>query len=229
MTVRVLIVEDEAVAAQAHTDYTERIEGFEVAGVARSAVEAIRLLRQDPGVDLILLDMRLPDAHGLGLLQRIRSAGHLCDVIAVTSARDIKVVKNAVAQGVVLYLLKPFTFAAFRDKLQQYAAYRQRVSTAPGDIVQEEVDQVFEVLRSASAPAALPKGVSHDTLREVTSVLRSSGHGMSASNVAQSVGTSRITARRYLEHLADVGLADRHTHYRARGRPEVQYRWHPNT
>ncbi len=68
--------------------------------------------------------MHLPDGHGLGLLQRVRAGGHRCDVIAVTSARDADVVRNAVTQGVVLYLLKPFTFATFRAKLEQYAAYR---------------------------------------------------------------------------------------------------------
>ena len=75
--------------------------------------------------------MHLPDGHGLGLLQRLRAAGHLCDVIAVTSARDADVVRHAVAQGVVLYLLKPFTFATFRAKLEQYAAYRAELAAAP--------------------------------------------------------------------------------------------------
>ena len=74
--------------------------------------------------------MHLPDGHGLGLLQRLRAAGHRCDVIAVTSARDAEVVRNAVTQGVVLYLLKPFTFATFRAKLDQYAAYRESVTEA---------------------------------------------------------------------------------------------------
>ena len=39
--------------------------------------------------------MHLPDGHGLSLLQRLRAAGHLCDVIAVTSARDAEVVRDA--------------------------------------------------------------------------------------------------------------------------------------
>ena len=126
MTVRVLVVEDEASSPPRRTRRTSAgSPGFEVAGVARSAARGgPRSSRGDPHVDLVLLDMHLPDGHGLGLLQRLRAAGHLCDVIAVTSARDADVVRHAVAQGVVLYLLKPFTFATFRAKLEQYAAYR---------------------------------------------------------------------------------------------------------
>jgi len=224
MTVRVLVVEDEALAAEAHTAYVGRIDGFEVAGVARSAGEAARFLASDRHVDLILLDMHLPDGHGLGLLQRLRAAGHLCDVIAVTSARDTDVVRHAVAQGVVLYLLKPFSFMTFRTKLEQYAAYRARLAAAPDEIVQDEVDRMFDSLRPTLG-AALPKGMSGETLREVTGVLRESPSGLSATEVASRVGASRVTVRRYLEHLADTGSAVRHPRYGGSGRPEVEYRW----
>ena len=50
MTIRVLVVEDEAVAAAAHAAYVGRVPGFEVAGVARSGADAVRLLRQDPDI-----------------------------------------------------------------------------------------------------------------------------------------------------------------------------------
>ena len=166
MTVRVLVVEDEELAAEAHAAYTRRVAGFEVAGVARSAGEAVRHLNEDPHVDLILLDMHLPDGHGLGLLQRLRAAGHLCDVIAVTSARDADVVRHAVAQGVVLYLLKPFTFATFRAKLEQYAAYREQLAERAG---RGRAGRGRPALRlpARPAPAAgpLPKGMSPETLR----------------------------------------------------------------
>ena len=75
MTVRVLVVEDEATAAEAHAAYVGRVDGFEVAGIARSAADAVRHLNTDRHVDLILLDMHLPDGHGLGLLQKLRAAG----------------------------------------------------------------------------------------------------------------------------------------------------------
>ncbi|MCY7397172.1 MAG: response regulator [Nocardioides sp.] len=224
MSVRVLVVEDEALAAEAHAAYVGRVDGFEVVGVARSAGDAARFLAADPSVDLVLLDMHLPDGHGLGLLQRLRAAGHLCDVIAVTSARDTDVVRHAVAQGVVLYLLKPFSYPTFRSKLEQYAAYRARLAAAPDEIVQHEVDRMFDSLRPA-AGGSLPKGMSTETLREVTSALRDATAGTSATELAGLVGASRVTVRRYLEHLADTGLAVRQPRYGGSGRPEVEYRW----
>jgi response regulator of citrate/malate metabolism len=225
VTVRVLVVEDEALAAEAHAAYTARVEGFEVAGIARSAAEAARFLTADRHVDLILLDMNLPDGHGLGLLRKLRAAGHLSDVIAVTSARDADVVRHAVAQGVVLYLLKPFTYPTFRAKLEQYAAYRAQLATASEQVAQDEVDQLFGSLRTAGGGGRLPKGMSAETLWQVTVVLRGADGPLSATEVAAALGASRVTARRYLEHLADGGQVDRRPRYGGSGRPEVEYRW----
>lgn len=224
MTVRVLVVEDEEHAAAAHAAYTDRVPGFEVAGVARSAAGAVRHLSGDPSVDLILLDLHLPDGHGLGLLQKLRSAGVLCDVIAVTSARDVEVVRQALAQGVVLYLLKPFTFATFRSKLEQYADYRRQLAASAGTVDQTEVDQLLGSLRRGGE-AALPKGMSPESLRQVVTVLREARAGLSATEVASAIGASRVTARRYLEHLADGGSVERAPRYGGTGRPEVEYRW----
>lgn len=224
MSVRVLVVEDEATAAEAHGEYVARTPGFELAGTARSAHDAARFLDKHPDVDLVLLDMHLPDGHGLGLLQRMRAAGHRADVIAVTSARDADVVRGAVTQGVVLYLLKPFTFATFRAKLEQYAAYRATLvtSAAEQELDQADVDALLGSLRTATT--ALPKGMSAETLREVTAALRASEGGLSATEVAEQVGASRVTVRRYLEHLAESGQAVRQPRYGGSGRPEVEYR-----
>lgn len=228
--VRVLIVEDEALAAEAHAAYVERLEGFELAGVARSAAAALRALDRGRAdgvpVDLLLLDLHLPDGHGLGLLQRARAAGHLCDAIAVTSARDADVVRHAVAQGVVLYLLKPFTFAGFRAKLGQYADYRRTLASA-GEVGQDDVDSLLGALRTARAEqrAALPKGMSPETMAEVVAALRRHPQGLSATEAAEQVGASRVTVRRYLEHLAENGQADRRPRYGVAGRPELEYRW----
>lgn len=223
MTFRVLVVEDEEVAAGAHAAYVDRVPGFVVVGVARSGADAVRLMREGD-VDLVLLDMHLPDVHGLELLHRFRQDGHLADVIAVTSARDLDVVRRAVSQGVVQYLLKPFSFAGLRGKLEQYAAYRAQLEGAGEAVVQDEVDELLGLLRPAGGPSTLPKGMSAETMRRVTDHLRGVG-AASASEVAQATGTSRVTARRYLEHLAETQAVERRPRYGGGGRPEMEYRW----
>lgn len=220
----VLVVEDEPVAADAHCAYVERVPGFVVRGMAHDGVGAIRMLG-DPSsaVDLVLLDMHLPDLHGLEVVRAMRTAGHRADVMAVTSARDLEVVRASVSQGVVQYLLKPFSFAALRGKLERYATYRQQFA---GDVAsgQQEVDRVLATLRGNDS-TSLPKGMSPDSLDSVVAVLRPSQESLSATEVALALGASRVTARRYLEHLADSGLAVRRSRYGGAGRPEVEYRW----
>ncbi|MFB7939176.1 response regulator [Streptomyces sp. NPDC004779] len=218
--IRVLVVEDDPVAADAHALYAGRVEGFRVVGVAHSRAAAVRLLDRVP-VDLILLDLYLPDGHGLALLRALRAAGHGADVIAVTSARDLAVVREGVSLGVVQYVLKPFAFATLRDRLVRYAEFRGAAGEASG---QDEVDRALAALR-APHPAALPKGLSGPTLEAVTRTLREAPAGLTAAESGTAVGISRITARRYLEHLVTEGRALRAPQYGQIGRPELQYRW----
>ncbi|HEY8982490.1 MAG TPA: helix-turn-helix domain-containing protein, partial [Streptomyces sp.] len=117
--------------------------------------------------------------------------------------------------------LKPFTFATLRDRLVRYAEFRGAAGEASG---QDEVDRALAALRAPS-PAALPKGLSGPTLERVTGALREAGEGLTAAGVAEAVGISRITARRYLEHLVEAGRAERQPLYGQVGRPELVYRW----
>jgi response regulator of citrate/malate metabolism len=221
--IRVLVVEDDPVAADAHRLYVERLPGFEVSAVVHTGGAALRVLERQP-VDLVLLDLHLPDGHGLDLVRRMRGAGHTADVVAVTSARDLTVVRQAVSLGVVQYLLKPFTFPSLRDRLERWARYRD--DSAGGEASgQDEVDRVLGALRSPQA-AVLPKGLSGPTLEAVTAALRTAAaDGLSAAAAARAAGVSRITARRYLEHLVDTGRAVRSPQYGQVGRPELCYRW----
>jgi response regulator of citrate/malate metabolism len=222
VSVQVLVVEDEQIAAEAHRTYVERVPGFAVCGVARSFQEAVRMLRTST-VDLLLLDMHLPDGHGLDLLRQLRALGQPIDVIAVTSTRDVEVVRAAATLGVVAYLLKPFTFAMLRTKLEQYRTYRDTL--APEQAVdQESVDAVFGAMRPPATGAALPKGLSPETLDAVRAALVDSDQHLSAGEVAALIGASRVTARRYLEHLAETGVLVRTTRYGGSGRPQVEYR-----
>ncbi|MBM7505245.1 response regulator [Agromyces aurantiacus] len=229
--IRVLVVEDEPVTAEAHTAYVRRVPGFEVAGVARTGAEAVRLLRDAraadgsiAGIDLILLDVNLPDTTGIELCRSLRAGGIEIDVIAVTAVRDAAVVRSAVSLGIVQYLIKPFAFAAFAEKLNAYREYRGRVGSA---VVtdQQEVDASFAALRTSSG-GDVPKGLTRETLERVRAAVREApdGRGVSAAELAARLDLSRVTARRYLEQLADSGIVERASRYGTPGRPEVEYR-----
>ncbi len=221
--IRVLVVEDEPVAAEAHRAYVDRTPGFTTVAVAGTGALALDVLSR-VSVDLVLLDVNLPDTTGIELCRRIRVAGADIDVLAVTSARELTTVRAAAVHGVVGYLLKPFTYPALRERLLAYADYRARL-TGGGDVAgQAEIERVLDTVRPARQSAPLPKGMGRETLDSVVAALRSAD-GLSAAETAELIGASRITARRYLEYLADTGLVERVPRYRGAGRPELEYRW----
>ena len=223
--IRTLVVEDDALVAEVHASYVERVPGFVVAGVAHRATEALEILGSRP-VDLVLLDFHLPDVKGLDMLRllRARTAAPV-DVIAVTAARDAESIRAAIAQGVSQYLVKPFAFATFADKLERYARYRAQVDVA-AEPDQAKVDALIGTLRGTTA-RTLPKGLNATTLDNVRDAVRESGAPLTASEVAGLCGLSRVTARRYLEHLVVEGVVTLSMRYGGTGRPEHLYAWPP--
>ncbi|MEU8385438.1 response regulator [Streptosporangium sp. NPDC048865] len=219
--ISVLVVEDEEITAEANRVFVERVPGFRVAGVVRSGGDALRFLRRRP-VDLILLDLYLPDMHGLEVCRALRASGVMSDVIAVTSARDLSVVRSAVSVGVAQYLLKPFTFASLSEKLTRYAEFRSSVGAGEAS-GQGEVDRALAALRGP-AQSPLPKGMTQATLDAVLAELRKAPGGLSAQTAGAAIGVSRVTARRYLEHLTESGVTHRVPQYGGLGRPELLYR-----
>ncbi|TQM57375.1 response regulator [Humibacillus xanthopallidus] len=222
-SLRVLVVEDEPIAAEAHTAYVGRVEGFEPVATVGTSQAALKAL-QDKQIDVVLLDMNLPDRHGLDVVRAMRAAGHRADVIAVTSARDLEVVRAAVSLGVVQYVLKPFVFATLRERLLAYRAYRDQHGHRHEVSTQAEVDEVFAGARSGGE-THLPKGMGEELLARVSRALRDADGGRSASELAEALGVSRVTARRYAEHLCETRVVVRRSRYAGAGRPEVEYLW----
>ncbi|MFT2751158.1 response regulator [Clavibacter sp. Sh2088] len=240
--IRVLVVDDDVLTAEAHALYVGRLDGFDVAAVAHTGGEALRLVAEagPEGIDLVLLDMTLPDMHGLEVCRRLRAAGRATDVVAVTAVRDQAVVRSSVTAGIVQYLIKPFTFAAFAEKMAAYVGYREGLGAGSGSTTQLQVDRALAALRSPASDARLPKGMSAETLDLVRGIARgdqaaargadgadgaSAAEGVSAAEVSGALDVSRVTARRYLEYLADVGQVERVPRYGTPGRPELGYRW----
>lgn len=218
----VLVVDDDFMVARIHRGYVDRLPGFRVVGEAHTAAAALEAVaRLAP--DLVLLDVYLPDASGLDVLRRLRQDTDCrSDVLAITAARDVETVRTAMHGGVVGYLVKPFAFAAFAERMRRYAEQRRELAGAE-EMGQSDVDRLFAGRRTGPAP--LPKGLSVATCELVGEALRTADGDLSAAEAAERVGISRVSARRYLEHLAGTGQATLRPRYGGSGRPEHRYSW----
>lgn len=254
--IRVLVVDDDAGARALHGRFVSGTPGFALVGTAATG-EAAVLRGQRGGVDLILLDMRLPDISGIEVLHRLRTLGARSpDVLVISSSRDQVTVRQALAAHIVGYLVKPFTQEALRERLGVYRAERRAREQNARDrpLAQGEIDRLLSTGRirlpggsaasAVSAPGArrpgtapppaaaasaptLPKGLSAVTLARVLATLDPVA-ARSAVELAEACEISRATARRYLDYLVGEGAIDLAHRYGRRGRPEVLYRLAPS-
>ena len=222
--IRTLIVDDDALTVELHRTYLERLDGFVVGGEcsgARAALAAVLGPPDGRAFDLVLLDITMPDGTGIDVLRTLRARGASVDVIAITGVRDAETVRQMAALGVYQYLVKPFSFATFRERMLAFRKHRMQARSTDGEATQAEIDAL---LGRAGGRMPLPKGLSPETLGRVGSVVRATGP-LSASETAAALGMSRVAVRRYLEHLAADGVIARAARYGAPGRPETEYSW----
>ncbi|MEU6120284.1 response regulator [Streptomyces sp. NPDC047123] len=224
--IEVLVVDDDVRVAEVNAAYVTKIPGFRVAATAHDAAEALRLV-DDVRVDLVLLDHYLPDETGLSVVRNLRERGHQTDVIMVTAARDVATVQAAMRHGALQYLVKPFTYAGLRAKLDAYATLR-RTLDGGGEAEQAEVDRIFGALSATPAPE-LPKGHSPTTAELVRRALMAAEGPLSAQELADRTRLSRQTAQRYLKLLERAGRVRLSLKYGDTGRPEHRYAWAAST
>jgi response regulator of citrate/malate metabolism len=219
--IRTIVVEDDFRVADLHRTYTERVSGFSVVGTAGTGAEALELTeRLKP--DLALLDIHLPDMSGIEVIRRLREPDrHPVDIIAITAAKEVATLRAAMQGGVLHYLVKPFRFSAFEERLRSCAAARGRLARL-SEADQREIDRLFALMRT-NVGDELPKGLSSATLDVVLRVLREADKAVSADFVGDAAGLSRVTARRYLDHLARAGQVEMRLRYGGPGRPEHRY------
>ncbi|MGI5287347.1 response regulator [Nonomuraea polychroma] len=215
--IRVLVVDDDFMVARIHSGYVSRVPGFQVVAMAHNGADALAAVAE-LRPDLVLLDIYLPDMSGLEVLKAL----HDVDVLMISAARDVPTVREAMRGGAINYLIKPFTAAALTERLQQYADTRKRLTAIGAEARQDDVDRLFG-RHTSTAP--MPKGLSAATCALVADTLREAGRDLSAAEAAELTGLSRVSARRYLEHLCAAGQAELRPRYGTAGRPEHRYRW----
>ena len=126
--IRCLAVDDEAYATKIIADYIAKIPFLELVGTTTSAITALTQVQQG-GVDLVFLDIQMPDLTGI---QFLKLCGSKCKVILTTAYPEYAL--DGYEHDVLDYLLKPIAFDRFLKAANKAHAYFMPVKTASATI-----------------------------------------------------------------------------------------------
>jgi DNA-binding NtrC family response regulator len=113
---RVLVVEDESLLRWAISE-TLRDSGHSVLEASDAATAVRALSRASGGIDVVLLDYRLPDSSDLALLEKIRSLSPSSAVVMMTAHATPEWAAAAAALGAHDILIKPFEMGSLEGEL----------------------------------------------------------------------------------------------------------------
>jgi two-component system CitB family response regulator len=217
--IEVVVVDDDFRIVELHSAAVQEVCGFHViasANTAKAGAEAVRRHRPD----LLLLDLYLPDDSGLNLLQQLRGDGIPIDVIVLTAGDEMAQVREALRLGAMQYLIKPFPLERLRKHLVEYQRVQRHLRWAPAS--QALVDRTFQLMR---AGGDLEEPTERNpTVHRILQGLPRTGDWTSAADIAERVGVSPSTIRRYLSRLVDTGKVQLSLQYGVAGRPANLYR-----
>src|SRR5699024_2733260 len=183
--IKVLIVEDDPMVLEVNKEYLSKLDNFLLVSSAKTGQEALHSIRNED-IDLVLLDVYLPDISGVDLLRKIRDLNMPIDVITVTAARDSETVHRLFRLGVIDYLVKPFRFDRFKSALENYERFWYKLKNKE-TMSQEDIDYFIEQEKSPNIEL-LPKGLNEITLKQIMMALLKQEEPVRAEELAQYLG-----------------------------------------
>ena len=219
---RVLAVDDHPVYLRGLVATLEDADGIVLCGTAASAREALEsVAREQP--DVVLLDLNLPDGHGVEVTRALRGDGYAGAIVMLTMYEDEVALRAALEAGARGYLLK----GADQEEIVGaiWAVARGGVVVGP-----QLADRLADMIAaSRSAGAARVPGLSE---RE-TEILGLIARGRTNAQIARDLVLSDKTVRNHITSIfAKLGVSDREQ-ARARARElglrgRLDERWSPD-
>lgn len=103
-----LIIDDDPLTREFITEFIRRTEFLKLVGVCQSAVEAMNVIEENDNIDLLFLDIEMPEMTGLEMLRVLKNP---IATILITSQRDYAL--ESYEYGVVDFLVKPVDYVRF--------------------------------------------------------------------------------------------------------------------
>ena len=219
---KVLIVEDDPMVAMINEQFVSRHKDFVVAHKCNDGKSALEYLDENE-VDLIILDVYMPYMDGFETLRQIRKKQISVDVIMVTAANEREQLKEGLHLGVVDYLVKPFTFERFKVALDKFIAQVEALKDLD-KVNQKNIDFLIDKSRK-KVNELYPKGIQEKTLQTIIEHLKQNKNKwLTGDEIAEKVGLTGVTVRRYMTHLSETGMVIADMNYGTGGRPCMLYK-----
>lgn len=223
-SITTLIVEDEPMLAEILVDTIKQFPQFEVIGIADKLESAKKLLRlYQP--QLTLLDNFLPDGKGLDLIRHAVNTHYQGRIIFITADNHMDTISEALRLGVFDYLIKPVHYQRLQHTLERFARYRGSLRSSE-QANQTHVDALFNIQakEQIAEPASGLRGIDENTFNRVLQIFTDPQTEHTADSLARILGSSKTTARRYLEQGVKNDQLEAEISYGKVGRPERIYR-----
>lgn len=130
----VLLVEDSFALSETYKAYLKS-EGYDIACVDTGQAAMEFIARTPP--DVAVLDVHLPDMNGIDMLRELRNRDIATDVIIITGQASVNLAVDAMREGAVDFIMKPFTAERLRVTVRNAA--ERRTLTAKIEKIQEEL------------------------------------------------------------------------------------------
>lgn len=223
-SISTLIIEDEPMLAEILVDTFKQSPQFHVIGIADKVESAKKLIRlYQP--ELILLDNFLPDGKGIDLIRHTFNTQYSGRIIFITADNHMDTISEALRMGVFDYLIKPVHYQRLQHTLERFARYRSSLRSSE-QASQTHVDALFNIQAKEhlNEPTGGLRGIDENTLSRVLQIFGDVQAVHTADSLARLLGSSKTTARRYLEQCVKNNQLEAEISYGKVGRPERIYR-----
>ena len=199
--IRVCVVEDQMLVRQGLCSLLALADGIEVAGEAADGLEALEVIPK-VAPDVVLLDLRMPELDGLGVLRQLGERGALPPALILTTFNDHELVLEGIRLGARGFLLKDVSLEQLTDAIRTLASGSTLINPAISQRIAREVPLMDRGFDSAAAPPPL-------TERE-TQILRMIAGGYSNREIAEALSVAEGTVKNHISNLlAKLGVRDR--------------------
>lgn len=216
---KILIVEDDPMVRSINIGFIHKVQKNDKIFEAQNLTTAKAILSKE-AIDILLLDVYLGDEHGPDLLKWLRNNDCHCETILITADNSTETITEALMQGAIDYLIKPFNYKRFEEAFQK--AINRRNQLKIKDVFdQNAIDDL--ILTGSPKNVKTEKGINQMTYQTVKKVLEQMEMPKTALEIAQTTDLARVTVRRYLEYMVEIGEAIETLHYGKIGRPQKYY------